>query len=249
MPSTAPSLEETHKVHSYEVDVKRRLALPVLCQLMQEAAWNHAEQLGWGYSHLLERGLMWVLARQFIHMDAYPKWGDAITLRTWPSGRDRFFCYRDFHVLDAAARVIGGASSAWVVVDVAKRKPARTESFIQIDDVGPLFADRLIKLHKVTAGERVELGRVGYRDLDMNAHMNNVRYVEWILESFPLEFHEQHQLAELSIGYLAEARHGEEIVAEHEAAGDLAFRHCVRRAEGEELCRAETRWEAFAGEE
>src|SRR5215813_912680 len=82
--SPAEIWTEAFRVHSYEVDFEGRATLETLCHYFQEAAWNHAERLGVGYSHLQREQRLWVLSRLLIKIDGYPLWGDAISVRTWP---------------------------------------------------------------------------------------------------------------------------------------------------------------------
>jgi acyl-ACP thioesterase len=91
-----PEWKTQQVICSYDVDPQLQVRLPVLCRFMQEAAYHHAEHLDLGHSHLSARRLAWVLARQRIVVEQLPQWGDTVRLRTWPSGRDRLFFYRDF---------------------------------------------------------------------------------------------------------------------------------------------------------
>jgi hypothetical protein len=64
---------DEYKIHSYEADIKGHATIPFLCQFMQESAWNHAEHLGVGFSHLIEKNSAWVLSRQLIAIDLFPR--------------------------------------------------------------------------------------------------------------------------------------------------------------------------------
>ena len=52
---------------------------------------------------------------------------------------------------------------------------------------------------------------VGYSLLDRNGHMNNTRYLDWIDDLLPADFHAAHPVRELSLCYLSEAREGQQI--------------------------------------
>ncbi len=41
-------------------------------------------------------------------------------------------------------------------------------------------------------------------DLDMNNHVNNTRYVKWILDSIPIEYHNTMKVNEFEINFLNE---------------------------------------------
>jgi len=237
--------EDSYRIHSYEVDPKGCVTLPMLCQFMQESAWNHAQHLGVGYSHLIEKNLLWVLARQLVAINSFPHWGETIRVQTWPTGKDRLFCYRDFRLLNERNHPFGTATTAWFVIDIMKRKPQRTDSYfdVVIEDAEHVFSRKPAKIEPLNTTDRHRLVSVGYRDLDINEHVNNVRYVEWILESFSFEFQKQHRVQEIEINYLSEARCDDAIMICCENKNTFSFLHSlIRDNDGTELCRARTEW-------
>ena len=52
---------------------------------------------------------------------------------------------------------------------------------------------------------------VCFTDLDRNGHMNNTRYLDWIDDLLPSQFHAQHSPTELTVCYLSAAREGQEL--------------------------------------
>jgi medium-chain acyl-[acyl-carrier-protein] hydrolase len=210
---TSPAKVECHSEHticSYDIDPQLTARLPVLCGFMQEAAYHHAEHLDLGHSQLLQKNLGWVLARQRIEVTRLPKWGETVKLRTWPSGRDRLFFYRDFEIKDGDGKRILLASTAWFVIDMAKRERVSSDFYLDIDlpEVGTkVFSEKLGRLKGCGCGNGESVA-VNYGDLDMNGHVNNVRYIEWVLNRIPLDFHQAHRIQSLEVNYLAEAVYG-----------------------------------------
>jgi medium-chain acyl-[acyl-carrier-protein] hydrolase len=240
--------EDAYLISFYEVDAKNRIFLPGLWKYLQETAWNHANQLGIGYSDLARNDYFWVLSRLAIHMKEYPGWGEKIRVKTWLSGSSRLFALRDFSIVREDGEVIGGAKSAWVVLDVKSRKPQRIEPFLK--DLNPLpdqhgAETRLDKLPAPSAPHREALFTVRYSDLDMHLHVNNSRYLEWILNSYSFEMNQTHHISTLEIHFLAESNCGDELSVLSEKQNDSVptFLHTmVRKADGRELCRSRVRW-------
>jgi medium-chain acyl-[acyl-carrier-protein] hydrolase len=52
---------------------------------------------------------------------------------------------------------------------------------------------------------------VRFSDLDLNGHMNNCRYMEWVDDLLPAEFHRTHSPKQLLVCYLSEAREAEKM--------------------------------------
>ena len=58
-----------------------------------------------------------------------------------------------------------------------------------------------------------ELAKFSVRnsDLDLNGHVNNTRYAQWLLDSVSEESHRKYILTDYEINFLAETKQGEEI--------------------------------------
>ena len=239
--------QDEYTIHSYEVDAKGRATLPILCQFMQESAWNHAEHLGLGFDHLFEQNSVWVIARQCMQIQRFPKWGETIYVQTWPTGKDRILRYRDFKILDAQNRVIGKTTSAWLVIDIHTRKPKRSSSYFHIDagEYEQVLPGKLRT--RLDVPQNIEFTKsleVTYKDLDFHEHVNNVRYIEWILDGFTLEFRKEHTLQEAEIHYLAEALYHDTLTVNFEKHEDFSYAHnIVREHDLKELCKARTLWQ------
>ena len=238
--------KDTYTIHSYQVDIRGKATLVALCQLLQESAWQHAEHMGLGFSHLKENDFIWVLARQLIKINSYPKWGDTIEVHTWPTGKDRIFCYRDFKILEPNGSIVVAASTTWFVIDLVTRKPQKTALYYHAklpEDVEIVFDTRLNKLEPVESEDFTTSLRVSYGDLDMHKHVNNVRYIEWIMNCLPLEFMNTYFLKEIEINYMSEASYQDEIAVSYEKKGKSTFLHkIVRKSDNTEICRARTAW-------
>jgi len=233
-------------IHSYEVDCERRLRLAVLNRYMQESAWQHAEMLGAGYASLLSKNFAWVLTRTVISIEELPIWGNSLILSTWPSGLDHLFAYRDFLFLNTDNQEIGRATTSWCVIDLETRRPqpvAEIFPFQLPQDKGLLFAERPPKVESLTGVDYVWRTRVGYQDIDTNEHVNNGRYIDWIYETFPLEFLKTHRPQRLEINYLAEAFYNHEIIVTTQKTSEIIYLHSiVKMPDHTELCRAKTIW-------
>lgn len=226
---------------SYDVDPHQTARLPALCRFMQEAAYHHAEHLGLGHSFLAKRGLAWVLARQRIEVDQLPAWGASITIRTWPSGRDRLFFHRDFEITLNGNRVLL-ASNAWTLIDIEKRERANPDIYLSFDlpEGDQVFDSRPARLKGFACADGPSL-EVTHGDLDLNGHVNNVRYIEWILNSLPLGFHEMHSVKALEVNFLSEAGYGQTVLVCSEEAGPLEYSHSIKEKDVE-LFRARSVW-------
>jgi acyl-ACP thioesterase len=212
--------EETYRIRSFEVDFRNRLHLNVLFHLLQETATNQIERQGVGVDVLRSRDEAWVLSRLLLEMDRYPRWGEEVRVRTWPRGIDRLFAHRDFQVAAADGAIVGRATSYWLLVDLKTRRPKRPREVFEHMPTAPdrkALAVHPEKLPSLKNPERVDTVEVGFSLLDLNHHVNNAHYMEWILDAFPMSMHEVFQVSRLQLNFQAETKSGDQVTLYREA--------------------------------
>ena len=80
-------------------------------------------------------------------------------------------------------------------------------------------------------------------------HVNNVRYVEWAIESLPLEIVLNYELKELSVIFEKECRYGAEISASYEIKeneDEVLILHKIADNEGKELTVLTSSWKKLS---
>lgn len=181
--------EETHKVRISEIDQNGSMSFEALLNLMQEIAWNSSERIGFSVYNLLEKGLTWVVNRMQFHIKEYPKHREKITVQSWASGVDRLFTYRDYQVFDERGEKIVRGTSAWLIIDIEKRKHVSTAGNFDLkfpEGIEQLPMDKS-KIRKIELPDNIaDYTRVtvGYSDIDVNKHTNNSRYADWALAHY-----------------------------------------------------------------
>lgn len=234
-------------IHSYDVDIASRITIESLLKYFQEAAWNHADHLGLGYSHLRRHGQLWMLSRIMVVVESYPKWGQRVAVRTWPCGSRSLLALRDFELLDPKGHRLAAATSGWLVFDQQSRRPLRVEPILGSIRVFP--EHRSIgcdapKLAAVGTSSTPTVLQVKYSDLDLNDHVNNAAYARWILDSYPVDYHRTHHIRNLSINFLAELDGSDSVELGSGDMKDFHVMHTIRRlSDHAESCRAEIVWQ------
>ncbi len=264
--SVAPPLawSEPLTMHSYDVDFARRATVEALCRYFLEAAWNHAEALGFGFSHLARAEKVWVLSRLVLELEAYPSWGEQLRLETWPRGIESVFALRDFELLQPDGTRLAGGSSAWLILDARSRRPQRIEKFLapitpverRATQREPAKIPTALQPHSgqaVQGPSESEWRRgltgesavwpVRYSDVDLNGHVNSARSIGWLMDSYPAKWHE-HQVARmLEVNYVGESRQGDMLSLNTLQTGPQEFLHAIRKTDRQETCRARIAWQ------
>ncbi len=211
MPSSTPSLvhQQHFTVRSYDVDFQKRLRPDVLCGFFQEVASEHALKLGVGYKQLEEQQMFWVLSRLMLHIKELPKWHEEIKIETWAKGTNRLFALRDFVVRNAKEEILCTSTSYWLILDAQSRRPVQPDSFFtRLKHEAHAIDEPIEKLESIKENLAYTIAPK-YTDLDYNRHVNNIRYISWMLNSFPLDFYAQYDLETLQINFQSELREGE----------------------------------------
>ncbi len=245
---------ETFHVRTYESDPQGRASIQTLCNYFQEAAGLHARSYGVAIDDLLELGLTWVLARLRMQVDAFPVWGDTVEVETWPAGVQGLFATRDvlfFQAGGSGRRLLAQGTSAWLVIDAARKRPVRVPpiiSEIRLPERPRALDASFGKLTVPDADGHARRFRVRYSDLDVNQHVNNVRYAEWAVESVPDGVLTGCLLREIEMHFLAETTLGDAVLAHaypDDGAAAPTFTHrLVREADERDVALARTWWTA-----
>jgi len=232
------TFQETFKIRASEIDFSQQATLPAICNLLQEVAGNHARELEFDITDLQKDELTWVLHRLHVQMVRFPDWREIITIKTWPSSGDGLRAYRDFLIMDQNGDIIGRSLSYWLIMNIQTRRPARIPKDIlemAPDDtkhVLPIASNRYSDLDQVDYSMDFEVRKT---DLDLNQHVNNVRFIEWILSCLP----DDATISEIDIQFVAESIMGDTDVAEaKEQPADQnsqTFHHQIRRSSDDKI--------------
>ncbi len=240
--------KESYNIRTYETDAAGNLSVISLCHLMQDAAEKNAFALGLAIQDLLSDDMTWVLSRMTLKIHTYPGWQDQIHIYTWPSGIKKLFALRDFLITDQDNHSLGSAVSAWLIINIKTRRPVRMKPFIEklnILEAEHVLPNGLDKLPQIEQYTHEQCFRVRHRDIDLNQHVNNVSYIEWVLESIPGTVPETKVLKELEINFQGEAHFGDYVFSRCQPQNDdhTSFLHgIIRKKDGQEVVRAKTIW-------
>lgn len=221
--------ENTYPVDSRELDPWGNCRPSGVLGLLQEAATGAAAALHASHGEMLEKyQVFWMLARVWYTLSRPLGWRDQIAIQTWHRGARGASSYRDFDLfLDGEP--VGEAVSLWVLADARTRKLARVSGLeeFQGTDGGERCKKRtLSKLvlppDMSPAGERT----FRYSDLDMNGHVNNAKYADYVCDALHMEeLGPDRFVSSLQVGYQAECRAGETVSLFTGAAQGLQYVH------------------------
>jgi len=203
----APVLKVDSLITSTDTDMQRRQKPSSMFGMFQDIAAAHARDLGADVRWLKEEmNRAWILMRIRLEIDIYPELGQSVTLETWPQD-PRALYERDYIIRDLDGTPLVRASSTWIIMDLKTREIKR---------------DRFLDYHGIeTKKERAIEGGVGrlkpiegarpiyeklimYSDIDYNHHVNNAKYVDFIMDVFPYGNHIKRDIKAIEVHYINE---------------------------------------------
>lgn len=212
---------EDYTVNTLVLNPRKRLGFLGLLSILQDVAWLHADHLGHSYEDLIRQGAIWVLGRQKLLMTGWPSWGDEITVRTWIRPIDGLFIHRDYEIL-SGGRKLGEGVASWLTVNV------RTRRLMKMTFSGDDLAFRSDGGVLTMTPGRVdppsglgELSRFQVRnsDLDVNGHVNNVHYAQWVVDALPADLVRRIEIMGYEANFLSEVNLGDEVTIEGDLPG------------------------------
>ncbi len=205
-----PTFSQSITINDNLVDRYGRLKPAALLYCIQDISGIHADSLGTGYEVLAEKNLFWAVLRTRVQVTRLPRSGETITLQTWPMPTTRVAYPRAVAAYDRQGNELFRSITIWVLMDSNTRSmvlPGKSG----VEVAGALQGSEL----PVPAGLPAKLlprhrsRGVCFTDLDRNGHMNNTRYMDWISDLLPSEFHFGHEIKDFTVCYLSEAREGQ----------------------------------------
>ena len=225
---------ESEKVGSYSfvaepfhVDFTGKLTMGVLGNHLLNCAGFHAADRGFGIASLNENHYTWVLSRLAIELKDMPRQYERFTIRTWVENVYRLFTDRNFEILNAEGLPIGYARSVWAMIDIESRKPADLLT-LHGGGITSYICDKACPIEKpgrikVSETRPVAEHRAKYSDIDINGHVNSIKYIEHVLDLFPISLFQEKRVRRFEMAYVAESRYGDTLSFYKEQKGTEVF--------------------------
>ena len=241
-------MEKENKIGSYDfvaepfhVDFTEKLTMGVLGNHLLNCAGIHAAERGFGIAELNENHYIWVLSRLAVEMEEMPRAYEKFSIRTWVENVYRLFTDRNFEIVNAAGKPIGYARSIWAMISMETRKPADLLA-LHGGGITDYICDKECPIEKagrvkVNEAEPVARYTAKYGDIDLNGHVNSVKYIEHALNLFPLEMFREKNLRRFEVAYVAESYYGDTLCFYREQVGEGEYDIEIKKNDTEVVVR------------
>ncbi len=207
-----PIYTKTFEVTDLHTDRFGNLKPSAMAFFIQEVSGDHCSLLKVDYDSMGEKQLFWAIIRHKLQITRVPKTGEHLRLETWPMPTTRTAFPRSVIAYDEAGREVFRSIALWVLMD------PQTRAMVLPKNSGVLVPG-ILRGNELSVPGGLIPGTLGssctrsvrYTDLDINGHMNNTRYLDWVWDLLPSPFHREHQPRQVTLCYLSEAREGEDL--------------------------------------
>jgi acyl-ACP thioesterase len=148
-----------------------RVRLDAIARWLQEVAYHDLLDAGFTQSGV------WVVRRSRLRVDAFPRFGEPVTLTTFCSGLGRFSAERRTSIRGESAAV--EAVALWIWLDAESLRPARFEPrFVEIYTESADGRGANVRLRHPEPPADSERRPFAFRatDIDIAGHVNNSHY-------------------------------------------------------------------------
>ena len=168
---------------------------------------------------------------------------ESVTLYTWVDEVGKLFTSRCFELVNGEGKTFGFARSIWAAIDMETRRP----TLLDVEGLSAYITDRPCPIEKPgkiapvennTSGEPY---RVKYSDLDVNGHLNSIKYMEHLLDLFDISLFREKEISRFEIAYQSEGKYGMELTL-HNQEVSLGKYNMAICNDGKAISRAAVTW-------
>lgn len=206
--------EYEFRVESRDVDFRRQATIMALGDYILHTAGTDADRNGVGVRDLnAGHGSSWVLTRMAMEVRRMPAEHELLRIRTWVSEVTRIMTTRNFHVYDSIGEPLASAVTNWAMINISSRRPmdlSLLDDYQKITQDIPCPIEKPSKLE--SPGGKHSYGHtVLYSDIDFNCHANSMKYLQWVVDTLPMEMLRKKIFRRVDINFIRESLHGQRL--------------------------------------
>jgi acyl-ACP thioesterase len=211
---------------SSSVDISKSLRVSTAFDYFQDIAGLHAENLGAGIDHIREAyDVAWIVMRVRLEVNRMPHLEEPVVVESWPQP-PKIRYDRDYRIrAEKDGELLASAASSWILMNLTTHDITKGKVFdyaCDIQETERAVGGKLRQLKAPGPLATVVERPVRYSDIDYNLHVNNARYIDFIMDCYPLAFHQEYEVGAIEVNYVNEISADETLVIGKAAYEDEA---------------------------
>lgn len=236
--------QEEFQVRGRDVDRYGVMHLSTLASILLQVSGQQTDNLNKEYGNPMEStNLTWFILQHDMAIHRMPQFNDMLLIETEAVAYNRFFTHRSFKVWCEGVLIVE-TMMRFAIVDSIERKLVRIDPEL----VKCYAVEEQTKLEALTKIEKVEgAGNVTctyqslHSHIDINQHVNNAVYLNWVVDSLDEHFLQQHTPKKVAIIYENEVRLGEKIMHDLHICDDKTIHYLTNGDKS--IAKAQITWE------
>ncbi|MCL2033729.1 MAG: thioesterase [Oscillospiraceae bacterium] len=216
-------------VNYYDCDAANLLKISAAMRYMQQTSSKHLETLGISPENLYRQGMVFLLSKMCIKVHRMPKTAEDIVIKTAATETRGARFAREFIMISKTGERLVSALSLWVLADTKSHKIIRPRDFTYpLPFMPPILEGAIedVKIPKLSdnAEDTVKTSiQVRYSHMDLNRHVNNGVYADFICDALPCDKLLERGLSLFVVSFVSEARCGDIIEVLKSSLGDTEY--------------------------
>lgn len=240
--------DKQFQLRYFEMNKFGEASSTTLLTLLEETAADHCDSIDYGLYELQRRNIGWVLLSGIMEMERYPIYKEKITIRTWMSEFSMIKGLRENLIFDEQMNIIGRSRGLWVFFDIEKRRPAPV--YDEIKQKWGICSDVSIdhdinkKIIPIGISADAKHFDVNMFDVDVYHHVNNIKYLQWLIESVSDDIFDHYYLHSIDGRFIAESKYGDTIISSSQSTDiENSYLHTICTQKDSKPCAtARTIW-------
>ena len=242
--------EKKFTIAIHDLDMNYSSTLPIIGNFFYDVGIVHGPVV-FKDTGIMNKDVVFVLKKFRLMIDRYPALRESFTVRSWISPVDHKYAIRNYHLLDESGNIFGRAIYATaafnlkerVGVDISKNANISKAKTLNVEPALPIVFENLSNVDSPDYESNID---VRYFDCDFFRHVTHVKYMEWCIESMPVEFLRKHRLYEMELNFKSESSIGERLIVKTCAASAKnTFLHSITGEDGRrDIVRMKSVWKS-----
>ncbi|MDR1811892.1 MAG: hypothetical protein LBQ87_03620 [Candidatus Fibromonas sp.] len=196
----------------FDCDCYAHLRISRLFEFFQETSLANLRNQGFDYLSMIEKdNFTLLISRIKLRISHLPLWGEEISISTWTKCvSPEKVAWNDYDVRDSQGNSIMQGTSSWLLIDLKDKKaipfsegPYRFETSPELS----ALPETIALLEPVGMPKASLVKVVKYSDIDLNNHVNNCRYSDWVLDTISMDELRKRKIRSIQLNYMHEVEY------------------------------------------
>ena len=239
-----------YQVYYNDVDQRKRLYPDKLLEYFADSNLNHVKQKNLSIEDILDRGYTYMIQKYQVDFKKPIYLDEKITIAAGLSAVTSSNLHRSAVAYDSEGKLVATSRGLVFIVDTKSRKSVPIPDFVysSLNISSPMEKPfPFERIGEVSNTDYIKEVPVLYRDLDLNNHVTNSKYINWALESLPRNFILENFLNRTRILYMREVFYGDVLTLKSQIIekgnGEKTTLHEIINSTGTITTRIECTWQ------